>query len=321
MLGDVYKTPDHADSHSPAAQPPAVTRAEAQRVVSHFWQVNNQANESYSDSLLSTIESGSSYSMDTGAYRFQRDNPDQTPYAAFKLADTSYYIPRMPRSAYPRWFVVRGTYVTLSTGKNLGSAYIVFAQDSAGAPWKDGIEPDILRASEPPPQIATDSGGYATTVSGTGNAAGLSVGPDRIGHVTAAWLDKVAADSSNTAVLSYAGNLADLRDEVFWRSGEGGAPLDTADSHSVPADPVFGLKTTDGGALLFYTTAAQLTLTPQGGGAISGLSIPGYYSPSSSAGLTSATVGYVEQFATYVPAAMHGGRRIVADISSIASQG
>jgi hypothetical protein len=32
-------------------------------------------------------------------------------------------------------------------------------------------------------------------------------------------------------------------------------------------------------------------------------------------------MGYIEQFATYVPAAGHSGRRILADISSIASCG
>ncbi len=50
---------------------------------------------------------------------------------------------------------------------------------------------------------------------------------------------------------------------------------------------------------MFYTTATQLTQPPPDGGTISALTIPGYYSPSSAAALTSATVGYTEQFATY----------------------
>ena len=272
--------------------------------MSRYWQVNNQANESYSDSRLATIESGSSYTMDAGSYRFALGSTDRTPYAAFELTGTRYYIPRLPRTAYPRWFVVRGSYVTLSAGKNLGSAYIVFAQDSPGAAWKDVTEPDIL-PGRALPQIATGYGGYAESVAA--DAAGLSVAPDKIGQVTATWLDQVAASTSNTAVLADAGNLTDLKDEVFWRSGEGGATFDAADTHSVPADPVFALKTTDGGALVFYTVAAHLVLTPPDGDTISALNIPGYYSPSTSAGLTSAAVGYVEQFATYVPA-----RRVTA---------
>lgn len=97
--------------------------------------------------------------------------------------------------------------------------------------------------------------------------------------------------------------------------------MNAADAHSASAGPVFALKTNSGGALVFYATAAQLTLTPANGDAIDGLNIPGYYSPANSAGLTSATVGYVEQFATYIPPSGNSDRDVVADISSIASRG
>jgi len=302
-------------THSGAGKPLAITKAEAERIVSHYLQANNEANESYSDSLLGTIESGSSYTMDAGSYRFALGESDRTPYVPFQLTGTRYYIPRLPRTDYPRWFVARGSYVTTAGGKNLGSAYIVFAQDSAGAAWKDVVEPDIL-PGQSLPQIATDADGYAESVAADDTR--LNVAPDKIGEVTAAWLDKLASSTSNSMIKDEAGNLTDLKDEVFWRSGEGRPALDATDTHSVPADPVFALKTTTGGALVFYTTAAQLTLTPPDGGTISALTIPGYYSQSSSSGLTSATVGYVEQFATYVPGAKHTGCRIVADIASIA---
>lgn len=306
-----------ASTQPAAEQPPAITKTDAERVVSRYWQVNNEANKSYSDSLLGTIESGSSYTMDAGSYRFALGQSNRASYVPFELTGTTYYIPRLPQNSYPRWFAVRGSYVTMA-GKSLGSAYLVFAQDSAGAPWKDVVEPDIL-PGQALRQIATDSGGYAQSVAP--DAAGLNVAPGEIGKVTAAWLDKVASSTSNSAIDNQAGNLTDLKDEVFWRSGEGGTALDATDTHSVPADSVFALKTTSGGALVFYTTAAQLTLTPPDGGTISSLTIPGYYSPSSSAGLTSATVGYVEQFATYIPAAGSSDRDVVADIASIASRG
>jgi hypothetical protein len=305
-------------TQSGAEQPPAITKADAERVVSRYRQVNNEANESYSDSLLGTIESGSSYAMDAGSYRFALGESDRTRYVPFELTDTRYYLPRLPRTDYPRWFVIQGSYVTVAGGKSLGSAYLVFAQDSPGAPWKDVVEPDIL-PGQALPQIATDSGGYAKSVAA--DDTGLNVAPDKIGEVTAAWLDQVASSTSNSVIEDKAGNLTDLKDEVFWRSGEGGAAFDATDTHSVPADPVFALKTTTGGALVFYTTAAQLTLTPPDGGTISAFNIPGYYSPSSSAGRASATVAYVEQFATFIPVVGNSGRRVVADISSIASRG
>ena len=100
-------------THSGAEQPPAITKADAERVVSHYFQVNNEANESYSDSLLGTIESGSSYTMDAGSYRFTLGQSGRTPYVPFELTGTRYYIPRLPRTSYPRWFVAQGSYVTI----------------------------------------------------------------------------------------------------------------------------------------------------------------------------------------------------------------
>lgn len=300
------------------AAPPAISKADAASVVASYSQVNNKANAARSDSLLSTIEGGSSYTMDVGAYRFELGQSSQAAYVPFQLTDTTYYIPRLPQGSYPRWFAVKTTYATVVGGKNLGTAYVVFAQNAADAPWKDVIEPDIL-PGQALPQIAVDSSGYAQSVAP--DAGGLNVAPEKIGQVTAEWLDQLAANKSDSVIKDESGNLTDLQDEVFWRSGQGGASMDATDVHSAPTGQVFALKTTSGGALVFYTTAARLTLTPANGDAISGLNIPGYYSPASSAGLTSATVGYVEQFATYIPPAGNSDRDVVADISSIASRG
>jgi hypothetical protein len=307
-----------ASPQQTAAEPPAISKADAASIVAGYSQVNNKANEAHSDSLLSTIEGGSSYTMDTGAYRFELGQSSRAAYVPFQLTDTAYYIPRLPQGSYPRWFAVKSTYVTTADGKNLGTAYVVFTQNAAGAPWKDVTEPDIL-PGQALPQIAVDASGYAQSVAP--DAGDLDVAPDKIGQVTAEWLDQLAASKSDSVIKDESGNLTDLQDEVFWRSGQGGAPMDATDVHSAPAGQVFALKTTSGGALVFYTTTAKLTLTPANGDTISGLNIPGYYSPANSAGLTSATVGYVEQFATYIPPAGSNARDVVADISSIASRG
>ena len=80
--------------------------------------------------------------------------------------------------------------------------------------------------------------------------------------------------------------------------------------HRRPA-PEYALRTTDGGALVFYTDAAELTITPPAGDAIH-LTVPGFYSPSQA--LTRAGVGYLEQFAAYDPpsgTAAAGRRRLL----------
>ena len=80
---------------------------------------------------------------------------------------------------------------------------------------------------------------------------------------------------------------------------------------------MFGLRTADGGALLFYTDAAELTLTPPQG-EVMHLSVPGFYS--SGQALTTAGLRYLEQFVTYVPARGGAGLRVIADYSGITSR-
>ncbi|MDQ2740720.1 MAG: hypothetical protein M3Z66_00200, partial [Chloroflexota bacterium] len=77
------------------------------------------------------------------------------------------------------------------------------------------------------------------------------------------------------------------------------------------------LKTAGGGVLAFYALKAQLTLAPPPGQTFQ-VSIPGFYSSSQT--LTSATIGYAEQFASYIPAGS-ASPTIVADASGITGQG
>jgi hypothetical protein len=297
---------------SASAQRPAITKKQAKQVVSHYWEVNNEANEQRSDSLLGTVEEGSSYRMDTGAYRFDRaSNPSGAGYAPFDATHTAYYIPWQSASAaYPHWFAVAVTIADLTSPQHpTGSGYLVFSQASPGASWKDVVEPDMVTGSGPTPQIATDAKGYATQVDD--GTSGLSIAPGKISPMTAS-----ALDNPGTATIKVPGTLADEMDEAHWRSRLPAGSTDS-DKHQAGAGPVFGLRTKDGGAVLFYSVSAQLALATPPGHSFE-LDIPGYYSCSQT--LTSADIGYIEQFAAYVPPAGHSGSQIVADVSSIASR-
>jgi hypothetical protein len=104
-------------------------------------------------------------------------------------------------------------------------------------------------------------------------------------------------------------------DRAFW---QGKLPASSVTDAHTPSGPVYGLRTTDGGALLFYADAAELTLTAPAGEAMH-LTVPGFYSPSQA--LTRAGIGYQEQFATYDPPSGGSGLRVVADYSGITSAG
>ena len=125
-------------SGSAATLPPALTKAQAEQVLSTYSRVNNEANEQRSDSLLGTIEAGTSYSMDIGAYRFEQvSDPSNSSYVAFAPVHAVYYIPRQPADVYPRWFVVAVTYASLASPQDpTGSGYLLFSQASLATPGK-----------------------------------------------------------------------------------------------------------------------------------------------------------------------------------------
>jgi len=291
---------------SAAPEAAALSKAAAERILASYWQVNNTADESRSDTLLTTVEAGSSYSMDAGTYQMDRvTDPANRQYTAFTAENATYYIPRQLAGVYPRWFVARVTYANLAAPQHVtGAGYVLFTQAAKNAPWKNVLEPYMLPDTGPGPFIETDSHGYATAASAS-DEAGLSVTSAQIQEATAESLD-----GSSTTVKN-PGNLADLQDEAYF-SGKLPAGSTDTDKHSA-SGRVFALKTVGGGVLTFYALTAQVTLAPPPGQTFQ-VSIPGFYSASQT--LTSATIGYAEQFATYIPPDQ-ASPQILADASGI----
>jgi hypothetical protein len=135
--------------------------------------------------------------------------------------------------------------------------------------------------------------------------AGLSVTSAHIQEATAE-----SPDGSSTTVKN-PGNLADLRDQTYFAGKLPAGSTDT-DKHSAWGR-VFALTTVSGGVLALYALTAQLTLAPPPGQTLQ-VSIPGFYSASQT--LTSASVEYAEQFATYIPPGQ-ASPQILADASGI----
>jgi hypothetical protein len=212
---------------------------------------------------------------------------------------------------YPRWFVVRVTYANLVAPQHAtGAGYVLFTQAAKNAPWKNDLEPYLLTATGPAPFIQTDAQGYAIQAPLT-SAARLAAAPAQIPQLTAKSLDGATA----AVTVRNPGNLADLRDQVYFQSRLPTGSADT-DRHET-AGLVFALKTVGGGALVFYHLTARLSLAPPPGQTIN-LLVPGYYSPSQA--LTSAAVDYADQFAVYLPAGS-AAPAVIADASGITGRG
>ena len=285
-------TPLPSTAPSPAAVAAApLSPTQAQGVLANYTAANNSANAARDDAQLATIETGSSDAIDVGQYRMQAA-AGAAPYPAFAPVSSTYYLPASEPATGPRWFVVRVSNAFLSSPKKVSSAeYLLFTQATPGSPWKNAIEPYALSgANVPQPAIGAD--GLATAVTATTSA--LATSPGQLPALTAASLN-------GSGPVTDPGNLAESADQRFW---QGKLPTATVtDTHAlVTGDEgeTFALRTTSGGALVFYTDAATLTITPPAGSALR-LTIPGLYSAALS--LPSAGLSYLDQFAAYDPPA------------------
>jgi hypothetical protein len=301
-----------ASAAAPSAAGP-ITVAQAKGVLAGYTTVNNGANAQRSDTLLASVESGSSYAIDTGLYQKQQA-AGAAPYPAFGPVHATYYIPRDEPASGPRWFVVRVANAFTSNPKKVTSdEYLLFTQSAPGGAWQDTIEPYLLSGASAP-RIAVGADGLATAVSP--DAASVAVAPSQLPAATAASLD---GTGTGQPAIADPGNLADRSDQKFWQGKIAGAAVTDTRTPAAGADgQEFALLTSDGGALAFYTDAAEVTITPPPGSALR-LTVPGFYSPSRD--LSRAGVSYLEQFAAYDPPAGGGAPRVVADYSGITGTG
>jgi hypothetical protein len=301
--------PSPSPSPSAAATAP-LTLPQAQAVLAGYTTGNNSANARRRDALLAAVETGSSYAIDAGLYQAQQAE-GVAPYPPFGPVQATYYVPAGEPAGGPRWFVVQvANAFKASPSQVTSDEYLLFTQSSPGSAWRNAIEPFLLPSASAP-QIAVGADGLATAVSP--GAASVKVAPGRLPAVTAAALD---GTGTGQAVVADPGNLADRVGQRFWqRKVPGGTVTDT---HTTPAGTdgqKFALLTNDGGALVFYTDAAELTITPPPRSVLR-LTVPGLYSRGQA--LTRARLNYLEQFAAYdPPAAADGSPRVVADYSGI----
>ena len=298
-----------AGATAPGALAPPVTQAQARQVLSAYTAANNTANAQASQPILAAVETGSSLAIDAGIYQGQKAG-NSAPFPAFGPVTATYYIPLEPPAAYPHWFAVHARNAFLSDpGKVVSGEYLVFTQASQGAPWLEQLEPFVVNASAEP-AIALDANGHATAV--TPGAANLVLSPAAASGATATAFDS-GGQPANPGTLAAGREAAVVRKQVP-------PGTVTAIRHVATMDPVFGLRTADGGALLFYDIGAKLTVTAAAGSTLSSLSVPGFVSPGGQA--ASVTLGFLEQFAVYDPARGHGTRLpIVADYSGITGLG
>ena len=288
---------------------PPLTLAAAKDALAEYTAVNNGANAERSDSELALVETGASYAIDASTYALQRA-AGRPPYPAFAPVTATYYIPRSEPADGPRWFVVRVANAFAANPKNVTSTeYLLFTQSAPGGPWRNAVEPYLLPGANAA-QIAIGANGLATAVSVT--SASLAAAPGQLARLTAASLDGAGG---GVFVTGASPGLADRSDRKFWQAKLPTATVADTDAAAAGAGgQTFALLTSNGGALVFYTDSAELTITPSPGSKLH-LNVPGLYSAAQA--LTSARLAYLDQFAAYDPPATAGAPTVIGAYSGI----
>jgi hypothetical protein len=303
--------PSATASPAPAATGP-LTLTQAQGVLAAYTATNNSANAQFDSALLGTIETGSSDAIDAALYRGQQA-AKASRYPPFSAVRATYFIPGDEPATGPRWFAVQvANAFNSNPAKVTNTEYLLFTQAAPGGAWQDAIEPYLLSAGSVP-RVAVGADGLATAVSA--GATADVVAPGQLAAVTATSLDA----ANGQATVADPGNLNDVVDTKNWRASvRGGTVTDAHAAATGPDGQEFALLTSDGGALVFYTDAATVTVTPPAGSGLR-LNVPGFFS--SGQAVSQAVLGFQEQFAAYDPPAGQGAPRVVADYSGITGQG
>lgn len=239
---------------SPAMAAPAVTKDRAAQLLAHYQSVNNRANSTFDEKLLATVETGAQLDMDRAEYR--RRAAAKEKYTPFAYTAPAYYIPR--QAGFPKWFGIAAT-----SGKIRHA--LLFTQERPDGPW--------LLTADPFPAttitgVALDKDGYAT-----------AVGPDDVkqapGKIAAMHAATLSNGTSGMAPGPYTTQAHAALVKAESALKHRGVTL-TSDFRPDP-QRAFALRTTDGGALVWYVVRQSETydVTKQGvigsGGDLTGL--------------------------------------------------
>lgn len=323
--GSGSKTIGGGTTSSAKADNGVVSQSAAQQMLTQFATENNQANQARSSSVLAGFEAGSSYQLDAGSYLFYKvTDPANHNYTAINYTQPVFYIPH--QTSYPAWFVVKVHQQDVTppkSGSGSGDQYLLFTRQAAGSPWMLILEPNVLTGVSAP-QIATNGNGNATKLA-PGAKGQLALAPNKLPAADVGYLDAgtgptaparpgLPAPKPSGPVTNFADgktNVGDFHDQSFFNNQAPGQLL-VQDRHSTNSDPVYALKTSDGGALAFYDTSAQLLVSTTFGQLFS-LKYSGFISGTQKD--ANFEINYREQFAVYEPPGTPAKPQVIAEYS------
>lgn len=246
-----------AEQSRPAATP-AITKEQAQQVLTSYSGAVNAAVRNYSPTTLQAAEADPQLSMDVAALKLRRAVKQRPQKIVF--TNTQYYIPRL--SGFPRWFAV-GT--VTGKGKRTVRHAMLFTQAKSGAPWLLTADPYL--GDDALGRVALDPQGYATAAEP--DVKGLAVAPGKLPQAHAALL----TDGPGAAGASTLANGAQTTDAYkALQQGEktlAGRGVTLSSRFSAAPYTVYALRTKDRGALVWYVLKQNEAYSSSKRGALS----------------------------------------------------
>jgi hypothetical protein len=221
------------------------TPATAMRVFNSYVTAEKVALANHDEMLALSLATSVEYNLVTASFTIAARSGQAVPAAVY--GQPALYVPR--QTAYPQWFAAVAPQHPAAGGPSR-TAVLIFERANARSAWALGGSV-LLDPGAPAIKVATSGSGYATAVPASEQA--LKVRPDIVGAMHATVVDDGPASEAAAAVAagpqttglysanSTAARQAAARHESYQWQMEG------------TSYPEFALRTTDGGALVFYT--------------------------------------------------------------------
>ena len=219
---------------------PATTKAEAAKALQQFTTAYNKADKAYDSSLDADYTTGALGDIDEARLKAGHVNsPDgNSAHSPLKLSEAKFTIPK--KAGWPRWFVAD------AHGNKGGDLrwLLVFTRSDLSDPWQAAyltlVSPDDV------PQFKVDADGWAEAV--PSNSAELAVAPGELSKDYATYL------KSGGQLFAAGTHTSEWRAQRE-KSTRPGLATQYIDEPLTSGDYApLALRTTDGGALVFFTT-------------------------------------------------------------------
>lgn len=237
--------------HGERALVPAVTKAEAAKALERFTRLNNDAKRSYDPAVLAKAETGALGAMDQAGLTARHTNhPEGNPAAVpLTLTDARFLIPK--QRGWPRWFAADA----LSSSAGGSRWLLVFQRAAVSDSWKVSYLAVVGPGGMP--KFTLDHDGYAEPVPLDGS--GLLVEP---GRLSAAYTSYLQSGTAATLAFADGTQTSQVRQQRRKSAGTSAAVTAYADQPVGAGEfPPVGLRTTDGGAVVFFASRHQSRLT------------------------------------------------------------